>query len=57
MRFYDKHDAEDAVEEMDGTKMDGKAVVVSMARYPRAGGKRGMLQYIYSFFQLQGFDV
>lgn len=41
MRFFDKRDAEDAVNEMDREKIDGMTIDVTMARYPRAGPGRG----------------
>ena len=35
VRYYDKRDAEDALEAMDGTIMDGRELRVQMARYGR----------------------
>lgn len=35
VRFYDKRDAEDALEAMDGRKLDGRELRVQMARYGR----------------------
>ncbi|XP_011185752.1 serine/arginine-rich splicing factor 2 [Zeugodacus cucurbitae] len=35
VRFYDKHDAEDALEAMDGRMLDGRELRVQMARYGR----------------------
>lgn len=35
VRFYDKRDAEDALERLDGYVMDGRAIRVQMARYGR----------------------
>lgn len=51
-RFYDKRDAEDALEAMDGRMLDGRELRVQMARYGRPtspqrrrdrdrGGERG----------------
>lgn len=51
-RFYDKRDAEDALEAMDGRMLDGRELRVQMARYGRPtspqtrrnnrdGGRRG----------------
>lgn len=45
-RFYDKRDAEDALDAMDGRVLDGRELRVQMARYgrpnsPRYGGGRG----------------
>lgn len=34
-RFYDKRDAEDALEAMDGRMLDGRELRVQMARYGR----------------------
>lgn len=34
-RFYDKRDAEEALEAMDGRKLDGRELRVQMARYGR----------------------
>lgn len=44
-RFYDKRDAEDALDAMDGRVLDGRELRVQMARYgrpasPRFGGGR-----------------
>ena len=51
VRFYDKRDAEDALDAMDGATMDGRELRVQMARYGRPsephrrpmprGGRRG----------------
>ncbi|KAL5279222.1 SRSF2 family protein [Megaselia abdita] len=49
VRFYDKRDAEDALEAMDGRMLDGRELRVQMARYGRPtsprqnsyGGRRG----------------
>ncbi|XP_061402164.1 serine/arginine-rich splicing factor 2-like [Musca vetustissima] len=51
VRFYDKRDAEEALEAMDGRKLDGRELRVQMARYGRPtspsnnnrrnGGRRG----------------
>lgn len=45
VRFYDKRDAEDALEAMDGRMLDGRELRVQMARYGRptspARGSRG----------------
>jgi len=48
VRFYDKRDAEDALEAMDGRVVDGRELRVQMARYGRptspsrrGGGRRG----------------
>jgi len=35
VRFYDKRDAEDALQEMDGRILDGRELRVQMARYGR----------------------
>lgn len=35
VRFYDKRDAEDALQEMDGRVLDGRELRVQMARYGR----------------------
>lgn len=35
VRFYDKRDAEDALDSMDGAIMDGRELRVQMARYGR----------------------
>lgn len=35
VRFYDKRDAEDALEAMDGRMLDGRELRVQMARYGR----------------------
>lgn len=35
IRFYDKRDAEDALEAMDGRMLDGRELRVQMARYGR----------------------
>jgi arginine/serine-rich splicing factor 2 len=35
VRFYDKRDAEDAMDKMDGYVMDGREMRVQMARYGR----------------------
>lgn len=32
VRFYDKHDAEDAMDRMDGKELDGRELRVQMAR-------------------------
>jgi len=45
VRFYDKRDAEDALEAMDGRMLDGRELRVQMARYgrpnsPQGGGRR-----------------
>lgn len=48
-RFFDKRDAEDALEAMDGRMLDGRELRVQMARYGRptspqtrrAGGRDG----------------
>lgn len=34
-RFYDKRDAEDALDAMDGRMLDGRELRVQMARYGR----------------------
>ncbi|XP_065206492.1 serine/arginine-rich splicing factor 2-like isoform X2 [Planococcus citri] len=44
VRFYDKKDAEDALDAMDGRMLDGRELRVQMARYgrpasPRYGGR------------------
>jgi len=41
VRFYSKHDAEDAMDRMDGKLLDGREIRVSMARYPRPVGGGG----------------
>ncbi|XP_001356555.2 serine/arginine-rich splicing factor 2 [Drosophila pseudoobscura] len=47
VRFYDKRDAEDALEAMDGRMLDGRELRVQMARYgrpsspTRSNGRRG----------------
>lgn len=48
VRFYDKRDAEDALEAMDGRMLDGRELRVQMARYGRpsspnrrSNGRRG----------------
>lgn len=46
VRFYDKRDAEDALEAMDGRMLDGRELRVQMARYgrpssPARGSGRG----------------
>lgn len=35
LRFYDKRDAEDALDAMDGRLLDGRELRVQMARYGR----------------------
>lgn len=35
LRFYDKRDAEDALDAMDGRMLDGRELRVQMARYGR----------------------
>ena len=50
VRYYDKRDAEDAMDAMDGAIFDGRELRVQMARYgrpsdpyrrgPRGGGRR-----------------
>ena len=35
VRFYDRRDAEDALERLDGYVMDGRSIRVQMARYGR----------------------
>lgn len=35
VRFYDKRDAEDAMDALDGTMLDGRELRVSMAKYGR----------------------
>lgn len=35
IRFYDKRDAEDALDAMDGRMLDGRELRVQMARYGR----------------------
>jgi len=51
VRFFNRHDAEDAMDRLDGKHIDGREIRVSMARYPRPnegrsddrgrGGRRG----------------
>ncbi|XP_033117261.1 serine/arginine-rich splicing factor 2-like [Anneissia japonica] len=42
VRFYDKLDADDALDGMDGAILDGRELRVQMARYGRpSGGRRG----------------
>lgn len=47
VRFFDKRDAEDAMDAMDGALLDGRELRVQMARYGRppdshyGGGRRG----------------
>lgn len=42
-RFFDKRDAEDALDAMDGRMLDGRELRVQMARYgrPPSSGRRG----------------
>ncbi|ESO89143.1 hypothetical protein LOTGIDRAFT_183135 [Lottia gigantea] len=40
IRFYDKRDAEDAMDEMDASMMDGRELRVQMARYGRPTNQR-----------------
>merc|ERR1712241_1492654 len=35
VRFYDKRDAEDAMDSMDGARLDGREIRCQMARYGR----------------------
>ena len=35
VRFYDKRDAEDAMDALDGTRMDGRELRVNEAKYSR----------------------
>ncbi|KAK6187594.1 hypothetical protein SNE40_005587 [Patella caerulea] len=41
VRYYDKRDAEDAMDSMDGAMMDGRELRVQMARYGRPSNSRG----------------
>ncbi|KAK3084109.1 hypothetical protein FSP39_008309 [Pinctada imbricata] len=41
VRFYDKRDAEDAMDSMDGTVFDGRELRVQTARYGRPDTRRG----------------
>lgn len=41
LRFYDKRDAEDAMDAMDGRTLDGRDLRVAMARYGRPDEIRG----------------
>lgn len=41
VRFYDKRDAEDALEAMDGRMLDGRELRVQMARYGRPNSPQG----------------
>ena len=40
-RYYDKRDAEDAMDSMDGTIMDGRELRVQLAKYGRPTEPRG----------------
>lgn len=42
VRFYDKRDAEDAMDRLDGTVLDGREIRIQLARYGRpTDGRRG----------------
>ena len=41
VRFYDRHDAEDAMDTMDGSILDGRPLRVQLARYGRPDEPRG----------------
>jgi len=40
-RFYDRRDAEDAIDAMDGRTLDGRELRVGMAKHGRPEGGRG----------------
>lgn len=60
-RFYDKRDAEDALDAMDGRLLDGRELRVQMARYGRptsphrSRGSRRRGRYIFQFVQFVFF--
>lgn len=48
-RFYDKRDAEDALDAMDGRMLDGRELRVQMARYGRPTSPYRRRRRRYSF--------
>lgn len=50
-RFYDKRDAEDALDAMDGRMLDGRELRVQMARYgrPTSPYRRRRRRYVFEF--------
>lgn len=40
LRFFERHDAEDAIDSMDGRSYDGRELRVAMAKYGRPEGGR-----------------
>lgn len=55
-RFYDKRDAEDALDAMDGRMLDGRELRVQMARYGRPsspyrrGGRSSRRRLLNEFY-------
>lgn len=58
-RFYDKRDAEDALDAMDGRLLDGRELRVQMARYGRptsphrSRGSRRRGRWVFTSFILK----
>lgn len=62
-RFYDKRDAEDALDAMDGRLLDGRELRVQMARYGRptsphrSRGSRRRGRWVFLVFRLLSEDT
>ena len=56
VRFYDKRDAEDAMDALDGRMYDGRDLRIQMAKYGRPDINRWLRIDIYLILLLQMFD-
>ena len=53
VRFYDKRDAEDAIEGMDGKDLDGRELRVDIARHDRPQP----CKIFFSFYSFYYFEI
>lgn len=56
-RFYDKRDAEDALDAMDGRMLDGRELRVQMARYGRPTSPYRRRRRRYTIHQSQYISI